>query len=274
MADKEPFPQREAEIDFNRPNSARIWNYLSGGKDNYAADQQAGDAFVAAFPGIAAFAKQSRQFIIRSVRYLAAEAGIRQFLDIGTGFPADQNTHEVAQGVAPAAKIVYVDNDPVVLAHAHALLTNTTDEGVTTYVNSDLRDTERVITSARGTLNFTEPIAVMFMGSLGQLGDYDEVLSIVRRYMSSVPSGSYLAHYEGVDTDPDYREALASFNAVASEGSHYYARTPEQIRQMFDGLELVEPGIVRINEWRPTVTGVGGAEKLDVVSMCGVGRKP
>lgn len=265
---------RGAKIDFDRPNSARIWNYLMGGKDYYQPDQVAGDAFVAAFPGIATFAKESRQFVIRSVRYLAAEAGIRQFLDIGTGFPAEQNTHEVAQSIAPESRIVYVDNDPVVLAHAQALLTNTTDEGVTTYVDSDLRDTEKVITGARAALNFTEPIAVMFMSSLGQLENYDEVLAIVRRYMSAVPSGSYLAHYEGVDTDPEYRKALAQFNAVASEGSHYYARTPEQIKQMFDGLELVEPGVVRLDEWRPNVAGVGNAQKSDVVSMCGVGRKP
>jgi S-adenosyl methyltransferase len=265
---------RSTKIDFNRANSARIWNYLMGGKDYYAVDQEAGDAFVAAFPGIATFAKQSRQFIIRSVRYLAAEAGIRQFIDIGTGFPHEQNTHEVAQSIAPEAKIVYVDNDPVVLAHAQALLTNTTDEGVTAYVDSDLRDTERVITSARGTLNFTKPIAVMFMGSLGQLENHDEVLAIVRQYMSAVPSGSYLAHYEGVDTDPVYRNALGGFNAEASDGSHYYPRSPEQIKRMFDGLELADPGVVRLNEWRPNLAEVGGAEKLDVVGMCGVGRKP
>jgi S-adenosyl methyltransferase len=273
MADAES-DDRGANIDFNKANSARIWNYLMGGKDHYTVDQQAGDAFIAAFPGIATFAKESRQFIIRSVRYLADEGGIRQFLDIGTGFPHEQNTHEVAQGVAPDAKIVYVDNDPVVLAHAHALLTNTTDEGVTAYVDSDLRDTERVLIGARGALNFNEPIAVMFMGSLGQLENYDEVLEIVRRYMSAVPSGSYLAHYEGVDTDPDYRNALAGFNTEASDGSHYYPRSPEQIKQMFDALELVDPGIVRLDEWRPNIERVNSVQKSDVVSMCGVGRKP
>ncbi|WP_028925074.1 SAM-dependent methyltransferase [Pseudonocardia acaciae] len=269
MADAES-GGRAAEIDFNRPNSARIWNYLGGGKNYYEADKTAGDAFSAAFPGIVTFAVQSREFVIRSVRYLAAEAGIRQFLDIGTGFPATENTHEVAQAVAPDARIVYVDNDPVVLAHAQALLTNTTDEGVTAFVDSDLRNTERVISAAHATLNFTQPIGVMFMGSLGQLEDYDEVLAIVRRYMGAVPSGSYLAHYEGEDTDADYQKALAAFNAIASEGSHYYARTREQMEQMFEGLELVEPGVVKLDEWRPE----GGAEKLDVVSLCGVGRKP
>ncbi|MBO0874353.1 MAG: SAM-dependent methyltransferase [Pseudonocardia sp.] len=273
MADVESNDRRVAGTLFTEPNSARMWNYWMGGKDYYTVDQEAADAFSAIFPGITTWARQARQFIIRSVRYMA-EAGVRQFLDVGTGFPAEQNTHEVAQGVAPEAKIVYVDNDPVVLAHAHALLTNTTDEGVTAYVDSDLRDIERVITSARGTLNFTEPVAVMFMGSLGHFENYDEVLAIVGQYMSAVPSGSYLAHYEGINTDPEYRKALDGFNTDANAGWGYYARSPEQIKQLFDGLELVDPGVVRLNEWRPNLAAVGSAQNLNVVSMGGVGRKP
>ncbi len=264
---------RPADIDFDRPNSARIWNYWMGGKDNYPADQAAGDAVIAVFPGITTWARHARQFIIRSVRYMA-ESGVRQFLDIGTGFPTDQNTHEVAQEVTPEARIVYVDNDPVVLAHARALLTNTTNVGVTTYVDSDFRDIDRVIGMARGALNFDEPIGVMFMGSLGHVEDYDEALAIVRSYMDAVPSGSYLAHYEAINTDPVYRQALDDFNAEAGAAWGYYARTPEQIGQLFDGLELVDPGVVRLNQWRPNPAKVGNGQNIDVVSMGAVGRKP
>ncbi|MBO0874770.1 MAG: SAM-dependent methyltransferase, partial [Pseudonocardia sp.] len=264
MADVESNNQRATETHFNKPNSARIWNYFMGGKDNYDVDREAGDACLAIFPGMETWARQARQFIIRSVRYMA-EAGVRQFLDVGTGFPTEQNTHEVAQAVAPDARIVYVDNDPVVLAHAHALLTNTTDVGVTAYVDSDYRDTERVITSARATLNFTEPVAVMFMGTLGHVENYDEALAIVGRYMSAVPSGSYLAHYEGINTDPDYVNTQELYNAQAEPGARYYARSPEQVRQLFDGLEMVDPGVVRLNEWRPTLAAVGSAQNLNVV---------
>jgi trans-aconitate methyltransferase len=263
-----------AEIECNKVNSARIWNYFMGGEDNYEVDREAGDAFAAMFPGIVASAKHSRQFIIRSVRYMA-KAGIRQFLDIGTGFPTGQNTHEVAQAVAPEARIVYVDNDPVVLAHAKALLTNTSDEGVAAFVDSDLRDVEQVIASARATLNFEEPIAVMFMSSLAHVENYDEAHEIVRRYMSAVPSGSYLAHSDGINTDPDYPKVQAIFNAQASDTSRYHPRSPEQIKRVFDGLELVDPGVVRVNEWRPILTAVGSTTpNLNVVAMGGVARKP
>lgn len=269
MADSESGKQ-QVGITYDKVNSARVWNYWMDGKDNYQVDQEAGDAFVALFPGIKTFAKQSRQFIIRSVRYLAAEAGIRQFLDIGTGFPTEQNTHEVAQSVAPEAKIVYVDNDPVVLAHAQALLTSATDEGVTAYVGSDYEDTDRVIAAARAILNFKEPIGVMVMGSLGHVENYDEARAIVGRYMNAVPSGSYLAHYEALNTNEDFRKALVIYNTEAE--FPYHSRSPEQIRQLFDGLELVDPGVVRLNEWRPNLAAAD--QNLDVASMGGVGRKP
>ncbi|MBO0874854.1 MAG: SAM-dependent methyltransferase [Pseudonocardia sp.] len=274
MADVES-DDRRTEIEFNKPNSARIWNYWMGGKDNYEIDQEVGDAYAEVFPGITTWAKQARQFIIRSVRYMA-EAGVRQFLDIGTGFPVVQNTHEVAQSVAPDAKIVYVDNDPVVLAHARALLTTTTDEGVCAFVDADLRDTDQVIAAAREILNFNQPIAVMFNGVLGHIENYDEVLAVVGRYMSAVPSGSYLEHYDGSDADPAYPRALAQFvNTEDNAGWGYHARTPEQIKQLFDGLELVEPGVVRLSEWRPDLAArVGSGQAVDVVSMGGVGRKP
>lgn len=266
---------RHIEINYEIPNSARIWNYWMGGKDNYQVDQEAGDAYAEVFPGIVTWAKQARQFIIRSVRYMA-EAGIRQFLDVGTGFPVEQNTHEVAQSVAPDAKIVYVDNDPVVLAHARALLTTTTDEGVCAFIDADLRRADQVIAAAREILNFKQPIAVMFNGVLGHFKNYDDVLALVGRYMSAVPSGSYLAHYDGSDVDPAYPKALATFiNTDDNDEWGYFARTPEQIRQLFDGLELVDPGVVRLSEWRPNLAArVRSTDAVDVVSMGGVGRKP
>src|SRR5918997_6701515 len=170
MADEHPdHPRDELATRANRgvPHSARIWNYWMGGKDNYEVDRAAGDAGVTVYPDIVTMAVQSRQFLIRAVRYMASEAGIRQFLDIGTGLPTMQNTHEVAQQVAPESRIVYVDNDPLVLAHARTLLVNTTPEGVTTYVDADFHNPDLIVADARNVLNFSQPIAVMLMGVLG-----------------------------------------------------------------------------------------------------------
>jgi hypothetical protein len=251
----EPSTELAAKIKFDVPHSARIWNYWMGGKDNYAVDREAGDAWVAVSPDIVNDAKQSRQFLIRAVRYLAGEAGIRQFLDIGTGLPTMQNTHEVAQQVAPESRIVYVDNDPLVLVHARALLTNTTPEGVTTYIDADVHDPDQIVSDARNVLNFTKPIAVMFMGILGHLADYDEARSIVARVLAAVPSGSYLALYDGVTTDEakdEATDAYADTGAVA-----YHLRSPEQIGRFFEGLDLVDPGLVSISQWRPDRALVG-----------------
>jgi hypothetical protein len=254
----EPSPDLAAKIKFDVPHSARIWNYWMGGKDNYAVDREAGDAWVAVSPDIVNDAKQSRQFLIRAVRYLAGEAGIRQFLDIGTGLPTMQNTHEVAQQVAPESRIVYVDNDPLVLVHARALLTNTTPEGVTTYIDADVHDPDQIVSDARNVLNFTKPIAVMFMGILGHLADYDEARSIVARVLAAVPSGSYLALYDGVMTDEakdEATDAYADTGAVA-----YHLRSPEQIGRFFEGLDLVDPGLVSISQWRPDRALVGAVK--------------
>ncbi|MGH3912529.1 MAG: SAM-dependent methyltransferase, partial [Pseudonocardiaceae bacterium] len=199
MADAQsadPHSELAFKIRMDVPHSARIWNYWMGGKDNYEVDRAAGDAWVAVHPGIISTATQSRQFLIRVVRFLAGEAGMRQFLDIGTGLPTMQNTHEVAQQVAPESRIVYVDNDPLVLVHARALLHNTTPEGVTTYVDADFHDPDLIIADARNVLNFNRPVAVMFMGVLGHVADFSEVRSIVARVMAAVPSGSYLALYD------------------------------------------------------------------------------
>ncbi|WP_156994146.1 SAM-dependent methyltransferase [Pseudonocardia acaciae] len=260
---------RIPKINFDVPQSARIWNYWMGGKDNYPVDRAAGDAVAAVFPDITRLARECRQFIIRSVRFLAGEAGIRQFLDIGTGLPTMQNTHEVAQSVAPESRVVYVDNDPMVLAHARALLTNTTPEGVTTYVDADYNDTDLVIADARNVLNFTKPIAVMFMGVLGHTEDIDEAHAIVRRVMDAVPPGSYLGHYEGTNTSDAHREGT---EVEQDQGVAYHGRTPEQVAATFDGLELVDPGVVPVTRWRPALVGDGPPRHIDAYG--GVARKP
>jgi hypothetical protein len=243
----EPVPG--SKIDVTVPHSARIWNYWMGGKDNYAVDREVGDAFAAVSPGVFDLAKQSRKFLIRAVTYLATEAGMRQFLDIGTGLPTMDNTHEVAQRVAPDSRVVYVDNDPLVLAHARGLLTNTTDEGVTGYIDADFHDPDQIVAEARNILNFTNPVAVMFMGVLGHVADYDEMRSIVARVMAVVPSGSYLVLWDGTDTSEEQVTAADDYKDTG--GVPYIVRSPEQLARCFEGLEMVEPGLVSISQWRP-----------------------
>ena len=249
MTNESTEPVAGTGVDWSVPHSARIWNYWLGGKDNYAVDREAGDAWIAKDPGVVYEAKQSRLFLIRAVRYLAGEAGIRQFLDIGTGLPTMQNTHEVAQSVAPESKIVYVDSDSLVLAHARALLTNTTPEGVTAYVDADYHNPELIISDARNVLNFNEPMAVMLMGVLGHARDYETARSIVARVMDAVPSGSYLTHWDSASTDATAVAAMEEYNDTGAVP--YIQRSPEQIRRFYDGLELLEPGFGPISQWRP-----------------------
>ncbi|MEO3924268.1 SAM-dependent methyltransferase [Micromonosporaceae bacterium B7E4] len=254
-------------LDTGVPHSARIWNYWMGGKDHFAADREAGDAYRRHFPGIVPLAKQSRRFLIRAVHHLAAEAGIRNFLDIGTGLPTLDNTHQVAQRAAPESRIVYVDNDPLVLTHARALLSNTTPEGVTGYVDADLHDPDQIIADARNILNFTQPIAVMFMGVLGHVADHEEARSIVARVMAAVPNGSYLVLWDSTNTTEGFDEAQQGYDDTGAVP--YVLRSPEQIERCFDGLTLLEPGIVSISRWRPESPD---AEPVD--GFGGIGRKP
>ncbi len=273
MADEQPVdPHAElvSRIRSDVPHSARIWNYWMGGKDNYEVDRIAGDAGVAVYPDIATMAVQSRQFLIRVVRFLAGEAGIRQFLDIGTGLPTMQNTHEVAQQAAPESKIVYVDNDPLVLAHARVLLLNTTPEGVTAYIDADFHNPELIIADARNVLNFTQPIGVMFMGVLGHVIDYVEMRSIIARVMDAVPSGSYLALWDGIDTDKAFVELCENYTKTG--GAPYIPRSIEQVRQCFDGLEMVDPGLTSITQWRTDTTDVGNVAPISAFGA--VARKP
>ena len=265
-----PEPAPIVEIRYDIPQSARIWNYWMGGKDNFPIDREAGDAVIEVNPGIVTVARQSRQFLIRAVSLLAEELGITQFLDVGTGLPTMQNTHEVAQGIAPESRIVYVDNDPVVLAHARALLSNTTPEGVTDYVSADFHDPDLIVADARNILNFTKPIAVMFMGVLGHVEDFAEMRSIVRGVMDAVPSGSYLLLWDSTSTSED---VIRGRDMQAAKQIPYELRTVEQLAECFAGLELVEPGLVSITEWRPDRHEVGvPVEPVDAYGA--LGRKP
>ncbi|GAA0425024.1 hypothetical protein Acor_36700 [Acrocarpospora corrugata] len=243
MADENP-----VKIDSTVPHSARVWNYMLGGKDNYPVDRAAGDRVREVFPGMVDIARQSRYMLTRVVRYLTEDAGIRQFLDIGTGLPTVDNTHEVAQRAAPESRIVYVDNDPLVLVHAEALLTSA-PEGATDYIQADVRDPEYILEQAAKTLDFGKPAALMLMGIMGLVADYEETRSIVARLLAELPPGSYLALYDGTDTDPAYVQALRGYNGNGAVP--YTPRNPELIVRLFDGLELLEPGVVSVARWRP-----------------------
>jgi hypothetical protein len=259
------------EINTSVPQSARIWNYWLGGKDYYPVDRAAGDQYREIFPGITDIARASRQFLTRAVRYLAGDVGIRQFLDIGTGLPTADNTHQVAQRVVPECRVVYVDNDPLVLAHARALLTSS-PEGATDYIDADLREPDEIVQAAT-ILDFTQPIALMLMGILGHITDYDEARSIAKRLLDALPSGSYLALNDGTNVvSKAFEEAQEGYNQ--SGAIPYRLRSPEQIAGYFDGLELVEPGVVSVPRWRPDPPASRGGLPAELDAFGGVGRKP
>ncbi|MEO3787495.1 SAM-dependent methyltransferase [Actinocorallia sp. B10E7] len=274
-AEEERFAWHEAEkdiysgIDTSVPHSARIWNYWLGGKDNFPVDQQAGDEYVQVFPGIIDLARHSRAFLTRAVRHLAAQEGIRQFLDVGTGLPTFDNTHEVAQRVAPDARIVYVDNDPLVLLHARALLTST-PEGVTAYVDADLHDPPAILEKAAETLDLSKPVALMLMGIMGHVSDDAEIKEIIRRLLDGLPSGSFLVLYDGTATDESFTEAQEGYDETGAVP--YRLRRPEQIIGFFEGLELLDPGVVPVTLWRPEPSPFDPGPPAHAYG--GVGRKP
>lgn len=263
MAENE---QREvSKLDTSVPQTARIWNYWLGGKDNFAVDRQVGDQIREAFPQIVDNARASRAFLVRSVSYVSTEGGIRQFLDLGTGLPTADNTHEIAQRLVPESRIVYVDFDPLVLVHARALLTST-PEGVTDYVDADGRDSATVLAAAAKTLDLTQPVGLIMSGILGHVTDDDEALRMVREYVAALAPGSYFIALDGSHSN-EHSEAERIWNEQANPP--YLLRNKEQYGRFFDGLELVEPGVVSAPLWRPTVDA---PTPLDV--LCGVGRKP
>ncbi len=259
------------EIDTSRPHSARMWNYWVGGKDYYEIDKQVGDQVAAAYPGVSDVARHSRVALGRMVRYLTAEEGIRQFLDVGTGLPTHDNTHEVAQRIAPESRVVYVDNDPLVLVHARALLVGR-PEGRTDYIECDVRDPERILAGAARTLDFTRPIGLIMFGIMGNVVDDDEAYAIVRRFVDALAPGSFLALNDGTGSvDKQAREEAIRI-AVERGSTPYIDRSPEQLAEFFTGLELLEPGIVSTSRWRPEATPFGAPPEVD--AACGLGRKP
>jgi hypothetical protein len=257
-------------FDTRTPHPARIYNYWLGGKDNFAADREAAQAAEAANPGIRADARANRAFLARVVRYLASECGVRQFLDIGTGLPMADNTHDVAQAVAPAARIVYVDNDPIVLVHAQALLTSS-PEGVTEYVDADLRNTPAILKEASATLDFTEPVALLLLIILYLIPDGDDPYGIVARLVRALPGGSYLviAHPASDIRPAEMDEMTRRLNQRIS-GPGATMRDRDAIARFFEGLDLLEPGIVQPQQWRPD----GTLGPRQVTAWCGVARKP
>ena len=257
--------QQSPELDTSVPQTARIWNHLLGGTDNFAVDRAVGDQIIASLPQLAENARLSRAYLARVVRYLAGEAGVRQFLDIGTGLPTADNTHEVAQSVAPDARIVYVDNDPLVQAHARALLTSTA-QGATDYLHADLRDTATILREAARTLDLGRPVALFLMGVLGHIEDDGDAKAIIDRIMAELAPGSYLAMYDGSDTSAANNEAVRIWNISANP--RYHLRSPERIAGLFAGLELLEPGVVSVTRWRPE------ADAAAIDQYGAVGRKP
>mgnify|MGYP001158013443 CR=1 FL=1 len=264
-------PGDESQIDNSIPNSARIWNYFLGGKHNYPADREAGEQFLATFPDIAECARANRAFQARAVRYLASQEHVGQYLDIGTGMPAVDATHQVAQRITPQSRIVYVDNDPVVLLHARAMLTGA-PEGTVNYIDADLRDPESIIREAAATLDLAQPVAVMLLGILGHIPGDTQAPSIVARLMDSVPSGSYLLVSDGTNVIRPSAVAAATDDYNDTGASPYQLRSPEQIARFFDGLHLIDPGVVSAPRWRPDPDPAGLPAEVD--QFCGVARKP
>jgi len=272
VTDAAPAPAEPAGLDPAVSHSARIWNYWLGGKDNYAVDRAAGDRVAEMLPIIVVQARADRAFLGRAIRHLAGEAGIRQFLDIGTGLPTADNTHEVAQRVAPESRIVYVDNDPLVLVHARALLTST-PEGKTDYIQADLRDPDTILAQAAPTLDLAMPAALLLLGVLHHIPDSAEAYSIVRQLTAALAPGSFLAinHSTSAISGAAMEDAVRHWNQVGTPTMTL--RTPEQVSAFFAGMELLPPGVVSCSRWRPEV-GPGGELPAEVDEFCGVARVP
>jgi hypothetical protein len=278
-SDETPGQVGDAAVRVGRPafdtsvaSQARMYDYLLGGKDNYAVDRAAVEEALKVWPEMAFTARANRAFLGRAVRYLAAEAGIRQFLDIGTGIPTAGNTHQVAQAIEPETRVVYVDYDPIVLAHARALLTSDDDAGATEFIDADLRGTDTILAGAGRLLDFSQPVAVTLIAILNALPDSDDPHGIVARLMRAVPPGSYLAlTHLGLDLLGGQTEDGLGTVQDQMMRKQFTSRTREQVARFFQGLEMAEPGLVRVEEWRPE-PGTGDAGKSAL--WCAVGRKP
>ena len=265
-------PGRMSRFDTSVPHPARIYDYWLGGKDNFAADREAAEQILAVAPFMRENSRANRLFLATAVHYLV-QAGIRQFLDIGTGLPAANNTHQVAQQAAPDARIVYVDNDPVVLSHAQALLTST-PEGRCDYLDADARDPGRILAAAARTLDFGQPVAVMMLAILHFIPDDDHPYAIAARLMEAAASGSYLAltHAASDIRSDAIAAAVRGYNATAS--TQISARSYSEVAGFFDGLELVPPGVVPLGEWTPGTPAAGVSPGTRLPSYAGLAHKP
>ncbi len=265
-----PLPSRR-DFDTTVAHPARVWDYWLGGKDNFAADRQAGERVLEAMPVIAPMARAGRTFLAAAVHYLAAGMGVRQFLDIGTGLPTANNTHEVAQRVGPESRIVYVDNDPIVLTHARALLTSDA-RGATAYVDADLRDTGKILAEARNTLDFSRPVALMLLHVLHFIPDSDDPWGIVAELLEPLAPGSYLVvSHASSDIHVDgLADATRHYNQSSVVSIH--GRSRAEVTRFFDGLDLVEPGVVPLGQWRPGP--IGDPPRRQLPTYTAVGLKP
>ena len=257
------------KIDTSVAHIARVYDYWLGGRDNFAVDREVGDKVLEIHPETALSVRANRAFLARSVRHLAAEEGIRQFLDVGTGLPSANNTHEVAQAIAPGTRVVYVDNDPIVLAHARALLTSS-PEGATGYLDADVNDPDGIVAGAAQLLDFTRPVGVMLVAVLHMLRDEEDPQAIVGRFMAAVPPGSFLV-ISHLASDVE-RDTMAEMGRRLNESmtQQFTMRTRAQVTGFFDGLALVEPGVVLTHQWRPVSSDAGNPGVL----WAGVARKP
>jgi O-methyltransferase involved in polyketide biosynthesis len=267
-------PSRDSQLppfDPTVPNPSRMWNYWLGGKDNFAADREAAEQVLQVMPTMPMIARAARLFLIDAVHQLADRHGIRQFLDIGTGLPTADNTHDVAQRAAPESRIVYVDYDPVVLSHAQALLTSS-PEGRTDYIQADLRDTDTILKGAARTLDFGRPVAVLLIAVLHFIPDADDPYAIVARLMDAVPSGSYLVMaHAASDIAPEASAEMARrYNQMSS--ASITPRSREQVARFFDGLDMAPPSLVPISQWG--LSGQIDSTVGGLVGYCGIGRKP
>ena len=260
------------QIDTSKAHPARVYDYLLGGKDNYPPDREAAEQLLKVMPFALETARQNRLFMQRLTRYLAADEGITQFLDVGTGIPISPNLHEIAQRVHPAARVAYVDNDPIVLAHAHARLTSA-PQGQVAYIHADLRDTDAVLTSPdlTATLDLSRPVGLFVLSTLHFITDADEARELLGRYVAALAPGSFLALSVGTSEGmPSSDEGAA---VLSSRGMPVLLRTNAELTGLFDGLELLDPQVVPVNRWRPDA-GTPDADTALIALNCGVARKP
>ena len=260
-------------VDVGVAHPARVRNFWLGGRDWFKADRVAGQAIAAQFPHLPDTARTERAFLVRATRFLAGPAGIRQFLDVGAGLPAGGNTHEIAQRIAPDTGIVYADNDPAVLVHARTLLQTpmlaSTPEGTVSYVDADLRDVAAVLAGSARTLDLEQPVALIMLGALGHIDDHGAARSITSQLMDALPPGSYLAIADGVAGTGPADDAQQRYNDAVPVP--YHLRRPDQLASFFDGLDLIEPGVVPCPQWKPDAPGSAAPD--DAAAYCGVARK-